>query len=167
MLCELCKKKNANVILKKNEYGKIVEYNVCDSCSSDIITPSFDFSEFNDGFIYNISELLSVFSDIDTEKENIELKCPKCSLSLTEFEKTGILGCESCYEVFKKQLFPLLQRVHGTVQHLGKTPANFYRSKELTKLKEELQKAIDTEEYERAAIIRDKIKELKEKNNES
>ena len=85
-------------------------------------------------------------------------------MSYDEFKKVGKLGCENCYQVYGDKLMPILRRLHGNVQYNGKLPKKIYEtvkvSKEIDILKAELENAIKSEEYEKAAEIRDKIRAL-------
>jgi protein arginine kinase activator len=91
-----------------------------------------------------------------------KIVCEKCGMSYDEFQKVGRLGCDNCYSIYSKKLRPLLKRLHGNLEHTGKIPANISKSistsKEIERLKEQLNKAIQNEEYEKAAEFRDLIK---------
>lgn len=91
--------------------------------------------------------------------------CPTCGMTWSNFREKGLLGCPDCYETFEEQLTPLLSRAHeGGVHHTGKNPSRAGMSaglhRELSALRRELDDAIKAEEYERAASIRDRIREL-------
>jgi protein arginine kinase activator len=92
------------------------------------------------------------------------LKCNKCGMTIEEFQGTGKLGCSACYDTFGENLKPLIRRLHGSLEHTGKIPSRLSRgvsiTREIARLKELLNKAIEREEYEKAAEIRDKIKSL-------
>ena len=87
-------------------------------------------------------------------------------LAYNEFQKTGLLGCSECYKNFQNTINPVIKRVQGDVEHVGKVPTKagkcLVEKRKLLKLKEELQHAILGEEYERAAVLRDEIKSLQE-----
>jgi protein arginine kinase activator len=91
--------------------------------------------------------------------------CQNCGTSFADFTHTGRLGCAQCYETFREALNPLLRRIHGSVYHTGKVPRCLGRQvhtrRGLAELQEQLQRFIEREEYEQAAVIRDKIRELK------
>ena len=93
-------------------------------------------------------------------------------MAYEDFKKIGRLGCGECYTTFRASLVPLLKRIHGSNQHLGKSPSPVFvkEAKAASKLMEELeaaklelQKAVKKEEFEEAASIRDKIKFLEKK----
>ena len=91
--------------------------------------------------------------------------CTFCGLSLDGFRETGRLGCPLCYTAFEPGLRRLLNRIHGAARHTGKVylppdPAAAERDRRLDDLRRRLQSAVDTEDFERAATLRDQIREL-------
>jgi protein arginine kinase activator len=94
--------------------------------------------------------------------ELAKLVCPDCGMTYMEFRKTGRLGCPYDYIVFRAGLVPLIHRVHRTDQHRGKSPLNLRmpieQRGEMRKLRYELRRAIDAEDFERAARLRDLIR---------
>jgi len=120
---------------------------------------------------FGLSDLLAGLAEFEKpsqEKEAASLKCVNCGLTYAEFKKIGRLGCGDCYSAFKKYLGPLLKRIHGSNQHVGKNPfkasAKAPKKKiDLAELRFSLQKAIDAENFEEAVKIRDQIKELEKK----
>ena len=85
------------------------------------------------------------------------LRCPNCGVRLVDLRKTGRVGCANCYEVFRKQILPLLKRVHGSVVHEGFVPVSPEAPVGLPRLREELRRAIEAEDFEQAARLRDRI----------
>ncbi len=158
MLCDLCHKREAKIFIKKVEDGNMVEYKICEVCAGEAMGQIIDFSELQENIFHSLSDMLTAFSDISED-----LKCPKCGLTSSEFQEIGKLGCEKCYETFEEKLTPLLKRLQGSVQHAGKSLPGRKQLREIETLKDELKKSIEKEEYERAAVLRDRIKEL-EKN---
>lgn len=90
--------------------------------------------------------------------------CPSCGISFADFRQSGRLGCYYDYEHFSRGLIPLLEKIHGHRQHTGRVPEKIgeriRRQRELTEHRQELQTAVEREDYEAAAILRDKIKAL-------
>ncbi len=90
--------------------------------------------------------------------------CPACGITFREFRQSGRLGCAHDYEAFKDELLPLIENIHGATQHCGKVPSGapetIARTSQLLHLRRQLKEAIDREDYELAAEIRDKIREL-------
>lgn len=74
------------------------------------------------------------------------------------------MGCSKCYDKFEPQMELLLRRIHGGGIHVGKVPARsgagLKEKRVLSDLKNKLQELIQKEEFEEAALIRDKIREL-------
>lgn len=165
MLCDLCHKREVKIYVKKIEYGKKIEYNLCEVCASEIMGSAISIPDFQADFLHSISDMLAGFSDIDTDELEEGLKCQKCGLTVSDFQETGRLGCEECYETFSGKIEPLLQRLQGSIQHAGKVPPGLEQRHEIENLRKELQISIEKEEYERSAVIRDKIKEVEKNKN--
>ena len=94
-----------------------------------------------------------------------DLTCPRCGMTFREFHAKGQLGCPADYEAFKKALTPLIERAHeGATHHIGKIPAtadeHVRREAGLLRLRRELQEAVEKENYELAARVRDQIQAL-------
>jgi len=112
-----------------------------------------------------ISQLLESFIlQSSSEEEEQAEQCDVCGTTFAEFRERGLLGCPHDYDVFEASLTPLLERAHeGATQHIGKLPhrASDGQKKEnaLLRLRAELKAAIGAEDYERAAALRDQIKE--------
>ena len=96
------------------------------------------------------------------------IKCPACAFTYNDFKKVGRLGCGECYDAFKKQLTPLLKRIHSADRHVGKVPLTAGKTvkdtRNLQDLRIKMEKAIQFEEFEEAARLRDQIKELEKKD---
>ena len=94
------------------------------------------------------------------------IACPVCGLTFAEFRASGRLGCAKDYDAFKRGLVPLLEKIHGTVDHKGKVPAHvgerIERQRKVGELRQKLNQAIQREEYELAASLRDEIYALEE-----
>ena len=91
--------------------------------------------------------------------------CPFCGLTAAAFKEVGRLGCPQCYTTFDQSLRGLLRRIHGGTQHLGKVylppdPSVTEVQNRLEGLRRKLQRAIDAEDFERAAELRDQIRTL-------
>ena len=92
--------------------------------------------------------------------------CPQCGIKFVDFRNSGRLGCPHDYASFREDLVPLLENIHGEVRHCGKTPSRYPQAKqaeaELGQLRGRLKQAVTREEYEEAARLRDRIKQLEE-----
>jgi len=172
MICDICHKREATIHITEIVNGEAKELHVCQKCAE---TESIKMQQS-----FGIADLLSGLVDFPSliEEEEPLLRCPTCGMSYTDFRKLGRLGCSDCYIAFRKVLLPLLKNIHGSTHHIGKEPEKIIpavkeekgrRGKVLTKknriemLKQKLQKAIEAEEYEEAAVLRDRIRELEKK----
>src|SRR5256885_1410992 len=159
MKCEKCGKQ-ATVHLTEIKSGKKLEKHLCEQCAAQ-----------SEGLPVKshtpINELLTnfVMAHSGLQKE-MGAACEQCGITWSEFRQTGLLGCEHDYTLFEKELTPLIQRAHeGATHHLGKVPARrggsgvpMKRTVDVTRLRKELQRAVEAEDYEKAAKIRDQIK---------
>jgi len=169
MLCDVCKKNQATVHLTEIIDEQMNELHLCEECArqkSAQMETQFGLSDLLAG--------MAEFEHPSEEKESVvAVKCPSCGLTYADFKKIGRLGCGQCYNAFKKYLAPLLKRIHGSAQHMGKIPCKPGRAckkkPETQDLRLKLQKAIEKEDFEEAAKLRDKIKESERKQavNES
>jgi protein arginine kinase activator len=93
-------------------------------------------------------------------------ECPDCGIKFVDFRNSHRLGCSRDYQVFHTELTPLLENIHGDTKHVGKTPRRYPQTKqaeaELLQLRQRLKRAVDREDYEEAAKVRDQIKTLEE-----
>ena len=92
-----------------------------------------------------------------------EAECEKCHLTFKEFQRIGKFGCAGCYDTFQSKLDAVFRRVQsGNTKHHGKLPARkesgLHKKKQLEEYRTLLKKLIEQEEFEQAAVIRDKIK---------
>ena len=184
MQCDLCNKKKATVHLTEIVDEQLTEMHLCEECARQ---KSVQMEQQ-----FGLADLLAGLTDFNKQlkdplNKTAALKCSHCGLSYEDFRKLGRLGCGECYFSFKDQLETLLKKIHGSNHHLGKSPIKQVEkdpaqdiSKKLlptTKKKEDfkedledlkklLQESIRKEDFEKAAHLRDKIRELeKEKKN--
>ena len=164
MLCQICGKNPATVHFTEIHDNKMSELHVCERCAEEKGLHSEPAKQKFD--------IAAVFADMmnsmtTTEEERVgHVQCPRCGLLYSAFKETGRLGCAECYSAFQFQLRPLLRRIHGDTRHKGKTPARDGEvvsiARQVQRLYDELQRAVEREEFERAAEVRDEIKRLEE-----
>lgn len=164
MLCQICKNKEATIIITKLVDGHKTEFHLCKDCAA-VFSDKFSIFPLPQ---FNINDLLTGLLkaiDLYSNEEGIvpakEIKCRNCGLTYEEFKQSGKLGCSVCYYHFREQLTPLLRRLHGNSEHIGKIPrrasGKLYKIKKIKQLKKKLQEVVIKEEYEKAAKIRDEI----------
>ena len=174
MLCQKCNKKVATVFISTIVNGKNNQMYLCTDCAKELT--NMELSEDT------INEWINEFKDMEdkgqieelVQHENPEtlqhnnqyedITCNFCNTSFDEYKKTGKLGCGKCYSTFRKQLKPIIEGIYGYSEHIGKFPKNEFKDTEIVKtveqLKEKLNMAIQEEEYEQAAKLRDEILQL-------
>lgn len=166
MLCEMCKKNNASVHIVRVINGIKQTLNICESCAKQ--SQGFTFGEIQLEAPFTFQNMLSGLVDYINQSShgtrNTESICPNCGMTYGEFKQKGLMGCAMCYKHFSSTIMPVIKRVQGNTEHIGKIPVKsgkeIMERKKLLNLKEELQKAILEEEYEKAAEIRDRIREI-------
>jgi protein arginine kinase activator len=165
MICQECKQQQATVHITKIINNHKTELHLCEECARQrekfIQIPSF-----------SINDLLAGFMDMGTQpayEKPSTTKCAHCGMDYHQFKNVGRLGCQQCYQYFVNELKPVLSRIQGNIQHTGKVPvragSGLLIKKQIAQLKTELKRAVELEAFERAAELRDKIKELE--NQES
>ncbi len=171
MLCDICGKKEAKIYYTEIINGKKKEQHLCSDCAGKN-SPFLNFPQ-GEGKDFSLGGMLFGLIDSMGKQQNEEeipiTKCKSCGLSYEEFLKQGKFGCADCYSSFGKVLNKNLRSIHGADTHTGKKPKGYESEmnriiKELPeqeKLAIQLQQAIEQEEYEEAARIRDRIRELK------
>ena len=173
MECQECHMRPATLHFTKIINGKKMEVHLCEKCAKEkgeVMAGSNAFSIHNllSGFL-NFEQLSN---QRDEEGFPEDLQCPKCGLTYNEFAKIGKFGCSECYDAFRDRLDPILRKVHaGNTVHTGKIPKrtgkNISVKRKIKSLKEELQRLIEKEEFERAAVVRDNIRALEKGGEES
>ena len=159
MLCEECNKNPATVLITVMSGNDTTIRHLCQECVEKMETSiaKGDMSTF-------LSALLNILS---REPKQATLRCDICGLSYEEFQNSGKLGCAHCYQTFSEQLKPLLLRVHGRSQHAGRVPSSHQNERAiarcLAELKERMEQAVSSENFEEAASLRDEIRALIEK----
>lgn len=172
MLCGICNKNPATVHLTEIANSSVNrEVHLCEACAR------------KKGVAYkvqvSIADILGGLIDPNVGKsisEMAELRCPDCGLTYAEFRARTRLGCARDYDIFEKGLIPLIEKIHGNLQHIGKTPARYQevcpnRRRQLEKLETRLRELVEKEQFERAAQLRDTIvklrKEMQDRADES
>ncbi len=162
MLCEKCGKNTATTHIKTAVNGKITELNLCGYCAA-----KAGYNGFVGGSISGI--LASMLGQsIKSDSTVTGRRCGCCGATFADIAETGKVGCASCYNEFGEELLPYLKRLHGSVQHAGKSPGNNQliikkKPNTVAELKTKLAALVAAEKYEEAALVRDEIKRLEGK----
>lgn len=181
MLCE-CGEREATIHEVVIKHGKKIEKHLCEQCAAKHgidAKPQVPIDELLSKYI------MSQGSGVVVEQSGTQTStCTGCGLSFAEFKRSGLLGCPACYKTFEERLGPLLDRAHGgATHHTGKIPRRALastrlgesgpdvesllggaeeRAERLSALRRQLDEALQAEQYERAAKLRDEIRRLSE-----
>ena len=154
--CDLCGKGEATMkVSQLDKDGKVTEISVCAECARQ--RGFTEVGKLKAGVAEIIAELKTRVDEGDSK-----LICGNCGLSYAEFKQQGRLGCADCYVSFHDKLAPLIRRIHGAVQHVGRTASGGRKQAQVKmnvqKLRDALSGAIQDEDYEKAAALRDKLR---------
>ena len=164
MLCQECRRNEANIHIVKQVGGKQTELNLCEACAR-----KMDELDFTLEPQFSLHKLFATMLN-QSLRDNREaasaagIQCPSCGLTFAQFSQVGRLGCSDCFKAFDIRLKPLLRRIHAGCSHNGKMPVKVQSRvkaiRQIDQLKEDLQTKIQNEEFEDAAVLRDQIRAL-------
>lgn len=159
--CQVCKVRPAKIHYTEIVNNTMVTFNLCKECAEE---KGIDIQQAGS---YGLGDLVAglIDSTVDVETERIgKVRCPACGYEYSDFKKIGRFGCPDCYEAFEPQLLPLLRQIHGNTQHSGGQPdkvrKRVIKRRRVSDLREELERAVEAEDYERAAELRDEINDI-------
>ncbi|MDA8806248.1 UvrB/UvrC motif-containing protein [Opitutales bacterium] len=161
MKCHHCDSQ-ATVHLTQIINGQMHKMDLCEACAQEKGVTNPDNLSIGNLLDENPSKV---------DASTASMTCESCGTTHQDFKKGGRLGCEACYHVFRPVLEPLLDGMHAGVKHFGKVPSRSVKKKsdddseEL--LNKELKKAVEEENYEKAAKLRDRLKKLQAKSSAS
>lgn len=159
MMCEHCKKRQATIHLTEIVNDSKKEVHLCENCAEKqgVIKQQMSVADFLAGL---------AGSGAAARQKLPDLRCPQCGISLSDFQSVGRFGCAEDYAAFRERIMPLIEKIHDATQHVGKTPSRagrgVQREKRLRHLQAELRRAVEREQYEDAARLRDEIRKLEE-----
>lgn len=173
MLCEKCGKNQANTLIRESINGNVKEVHLCAECAAELGYNNL-FSTFNpfEDMSFGLQGILgSIFSQsLPVQTQESGKRCSFCGTTFEELAQSAMAGCANCYSEFYQELLPSIQRIHGKTRHVGKIPGTAGKAlklkKELESLKQQLNDMVAAQEYEKAAVLRDKIKDVEKKVQE-
>lgn len=166
MLCQMCHVNPAGIKIAHVINEKKVEINLCKACAEKkgLSNPMMTIPQIFGNFV---AELLGQ-DVLEQSDASASITCTGCGSTWEDFQNTGLLGCEICYQIFQEDLSRVLRRIHGSSQHIGSRPrsqrSNIDRS-EIEVIRKELQAAIRNEDFELAAELRDMIRDAERQND--
>lgn len=155
MRCEICKKNEATVSINHLAEGQVAKMNICEHCAA------------QKGL--NLQMAVPLLTDLilgiggkkDAGREPAEQSCPVCHMKRSDFRKTSLLGCASCYDAFSEEVAAYLESMQKGSSHRGKVPVNQRVAAEIAELQRSLQEAVRDQDFEKAARLRDQMRDLK------
>ena len=176
MLCANCNKNQAEITIPAIINGVPSELNICKECSKNMVKDvPISLDNIIKGILESIHSMggtvgsvgsitLGPIANRQSASRKTSGPCLICALTYEEFKSSGKLGCEACFQAFSKEIVALIKNVQGSTKHEGKFPKRFgtamRQQREVSKLRASLKKAINEENFEEAARIRDQIRDL-------
>ncbi len=168
MQCDHCGERPAAIHLTQIVNNSVTTLHLCEVCAAEkgvqtgATVAKFPLSDFLASMGKGAAAKLPAVAD--------ENPCAFCGATLKDFRDTGRLGCPHCYASFEPHLRDLLRRLHGSSQHVGEVylapsaapspgPPDEDR---LGDLRDQLRRAVEAENFELAAELRDRIRVLDE-----
>ncbi len=175
MLCDKCKKNEAVVFYREVINSQEKSMKLCASCAAaaektgELGKTKFAGVFDDKGYFADVDSLFGGLFGLPAYQKHKAVETKKCTLcgsTFPELVKHGKVGCPQCYSVFAEELSGSISKLHGATSHCGRAPGKlregYERKEQIKKLEAELKSAIEREEYETAAELRDMLKSLRE-----
>ena len=166
MLCEECQVNEACYTISVMMGGQVTQRHLCADCMA-----KMNMSIATGNVKHLLSAILTAITGAEApaaDEPREDVICERCQTTLSQFTKSGRLGCPACYKAFQEQLTPMLQQIHGRVQHAGRKPLNTEAAQRQRFRHEELMRQMEqaVADFETAAMLRDQLRALAEKEGE-
>lgn len=162
MMCDECGIRPATIRITTIVNGEKKDRNLCSEC----LAGSQRFKQDISNIAGHLNGLLDALKSGASKSEDSipQIECAQCGTTYEQYRKSGMVGCTQCYSDFREPLQAMMSRVHGHTQHVGRIPGGADKQLsirlKIEKLRQELNRAIEQEEYEAAASLRDQIRAL-------
>jgi protein arginine kinase activator len=157
MICQHCKKNQATINFVEKIGGESFELHLCKPCYE------YKYGEFEQ---QTANAIINGLFGVPVKNEKC---CKVCGMKFSDYERTGLLGCASCYDVFKEELLPSIARIQGKVKHVGKEGGDYSSEHDLRiKLKamqDKLEQALRYGDYAEAGRLNAQMQVIKKKLN--
>jgi protein arginine kinase activator len=159
MKCDICKKREAVIFLQQVEPRK--EIHLCFECANER-----GLHVDNERVELPFSALPALLSDLLPQKQPqpMEKTCPVCAHTLSQIQKTHTVGCPECYTFFAAEIKALQKKAGIEGSWTGTLPRRLGRLKSTLSdrvlLQTKLDESLAHEDYEKAAIYRDRLRML-------
>jgi protein arginine kinase activator len=160
MTCEHCNSRPAEVVLTSIVDDEKTVRHVCRTCAAELgIEPDAE---------SGTAEIVNLENKSAEDATEDALECPSCGLNWKQFKERYRVGCAVCYDAFRERMLPLLRKVHNSDSHSGKSisDAEVITAEDpvwvIDVLKRRMLGAVEREEFEEAARLRDQIDEAEQ-----
>ncbi|HXV86162.1 MAG TPA: UvrB/UvrC motif-containing protein [Gemmatimonadales bacterium] len=162
MQCDQCGERPAAIHLTQIVNNAVTQAHLCETCAAEKgIQTTASVAKFP------LSDFLASLGKGEGKAEAASAASEPCSFcggTLADFRETGRLGCSHCYVSFESHVRDLLRRLHGSTQHVGEVylppGGGGAPVSQLATLREQLRRAVEAENFELAAELRDRIRVL-------
>lgn len=157
MLCQNCQTKDAAVHLKQIINGEAIELHLCPDCAA-----AMGYSDMLGMFQLPFGRIFGAAAGKQSTAP--EQRCPTCGFTFSDISHSGRPGCPDCYRFFADRLAPSIKKIHGRAVYTGKIPESAGKGaqneRRLRELKAQMDEAVRQQDFERAAFLRDEIKDI-------
>ena len=161
MKCEICGLKDAVIHIRQIQKDSVHELHICEECAQEKGLIREEETELP---VTNLLAGLIDGAEASVAGDKAASVCPRCGTKLADFRRTGRFGCAGCFTVFESDLRAIVSQMAARPRHAGKLPtaaAGSVQSRpDRESLRVELRAAVESEDYEKAAQLRDKLREL-------
>jgi protein arginine kinase activator len=170
MKCSICKSENAIIHIREYTESGLRKINLCLECAikKGLSAPAENIDALLAKIITNVFNITTNYKN-KASKKSFKLVCPSCGKTINDFSMNLEVGCPICYDVFEDIIDLLIFNQNNSLTYLGKLPDNLNKlnsqKNTLRQLKKDLKRHINTEEFTKAAFVRDEIKKLKKRIN--
>ena len=177
MLCQKCQNAQATVHIDEvkafeapgHPANEVDEHHLCEHCAQEAEIPHIAAQQKSMDEVWKLLKM-SALKAQTPEAARKTLTCSGCGTTLEELRRKGRLGCQTCYTTFAQYLQGLLERMHGSTNHVGRVPGvdgqELARQQQIEDAQKDLERAISEEAFERAAELRDRLNQLTETDGE-
>ena len=159
MKCDICGSNRAVIHIQQIYDGTEINIKICEKCAREKGL-TLDNQEIGKSLKVLLSNFEQIKSVLDSKNE--KRKCPVCGTELNVLKKKHEAGCPECYMEFEDYLKNFYKNTTGRSVHTGKNPGKVAliqrKIQNRARLEKELETAVRKEDYEKAAVLRDRIR---------
>ena len=162
MSCDQCREREAVIHLTQIVNEQVTTLHLCERCAAEkgVESPGGVAKTPLGSFLAAMGKELE-----EAAGDEAAEACGRCGATLRSFRETGRLGCPDCWRTFEPQLRELVRRLHGSTFHVGERylpagAADADDAEQLRMLREQLRVAVEQENFELAAELRDRLRAM-------